>query len=239
MSAWADGFPNKLFVSDDCHTLPDCASVRPRSAYVAAIAALDSYLSSTPKFVLGLGELFDRYPHAKWFGLWGDDNFVLRGGLLARLAKFDSSSEVVVGGHVGSHLGSIPFVSGGGGLVFSNAAVRKLRPRLEDFALRWLTNEGGRSVCFPCGDLALLHLAAEEGVGVVVEDGFFAKWPSFYCGGTLLQPKWRQFDVRAFNAGGSEWGHLYRLVTPPVSFHYLGLRSLQYLAASFDHMDAL
>ena len=151
------------------------------------LSTRDDYLSSVPKFFLALKDMFERHPTAKWFVLVGCDNFVEPYNLVDELVKFDPASPVLAGEIIGRtavrHItvpgmdkhGSIEYLGGGAGLVFSNGLLQQLHRRLEPFVRSWLTGKG--AFCIPCADVAFTVLAAQLGVELTSLDCVTSWWP--------------------------------------------------------------
>ena len=89
----------------------------------------DDYLSSVPKFFLGILDMYNTYPNTAWYYIAGDDTFVVVDHLLDRLAPFDASQALYVGGHLDFRRG-LNFLGGGAGIIFSNGLMKILQNKL-------------------------------------------------------------------------------------------------------------
>jgi len=117
----------------------------------------------------------------KWFYIAGCDTFILPHHLLKRLDGLDYTKPIFLGGHTDRHvcLGKInpkitvEFPSGGAGFFFSIKLLEMMQPHLTNFVENIWPNTSEIS------DVALACLAAQLGIRLTKQVGFWAHPPAF------------------------------------------------------------
>ncbi|KAJ1492649.1 hypothetical protein T484DRAFT_1930827 [Baffinella frigidus] len=191
------------------------------------------------------------HPRLEWYFLAGCDTYVFPAAIADATRGVDGMRErVLLGGHAGVHTahgrGTL-FLSGGSGLLFSNALVTAFAPVAPALLRRWLERDGAQARCAPCADIAFAHFAELLGARLEQRPCFYAFWPQYYVaqhpGGAPGEIAWRagagglparcaaaRVDVRGLGVSASSWwARTSEVCGAPVAFHYLQPRAMRLL----------
>ena len=147
----------------------------------------ENKLSNMKKLFYGLQIIYQQQMNfslsnrQKWFYIAGCDTFILPHHLLKRINGLDYTKPLLVGGHPGHHpcLGSttrkmtVEFPSGGAGFFFSMKLLEIMQPHLTNYVEKVCPRTSDIS------DVALACLAAQLGVPLTKQVGFWAHPPAF------------------------------------------------------------
>jgi hypothetical protein len=217
---WLSRITNYYFLS---------ATPYPYLPVTVVLNAGEDKLSNMKKLFYGLQIIYQQQMNIslsqrqKWFYIAGCDTFILSHHLLKRLDGLDYTKPILLGGHSGTHpcLGTInskmtvEFPSGGAGFFFSMKLLEMMQPHLTNFVENiWpKTSE--------ISDVALTCLAAQLGVRLTKQVGFWAHPPAF----TLLENGRQRFHEEI----------------EPNDFHYIKPDEMYALDEFYinQHMDRL
>jgi hypothetical protein len=173
----------------------------------------EDYKSAHKKQFLGLLEMLRRFPEAKWFFITGCDAFVYAENLRALLDSYDSSKELLVGGHCGSVRidgEDFLFPAGGPGFALSRPLAEALAGKIPEFVEAWPRE---RPELDGACDVAMAYLARRErGVGLSYAEGFYSCPPYRYPENTYKDGEGRDVNRAA--------------IARPIAFHMLSIREM-------------
>jgi hypothetical protein len=207
---WLKDFPNGYLIGG-YHFDPDLRMI------ALGKDVGEDYHSAHRKQFLGLLELRERHPEARWFYITGCDAFIFSDNLAALLSRFDPSKPVLVGGHCGQvTIDGEPFLfpSGGPGFAASGTLLDILKPAIPSFIQEWeLGQPALRSAC----DVAFAWLSRREaGVGLTYAEGFYYGPPYYYPNNTFKDGTGRDVNQD--------------VIDRPIAFHNLSIREMYLLS---------
>jgi hypothetical protein len=178
---WLSRITNYYFLS---------ATPYPHLPVTVVDGAGEDKLSNMKKLFYGLQIIYQQqmnfsvHHRQKWFFIAGCDTFVLPHHLLKRLDGLDYTTPILLGGHSGRHvcLGQtnpkieVEFPTGGAGFFFSMKLLELMQPHLTNY----VENVWPRTS--EISDVALTCLAAELGIRITRQGGFWHNTPALTLG---------------------------------------------------------
>ena len=173
----------------------------------------EDYNSAHKKQFMGLVELYQRCPEAKWFYITGCDAFLFSNNLVALLTEYDAATPIFIGGHCGSATidgQELIYPSGGPGFALSISLVASLVEHIPEFISTWeKRSDGYASAC----DVALTYLVKmKSDINLTYRQGFYHN------------PPYRYPDNTFKNGYGEDVNE--NVVSKPIAFHTLSIREM-------------